>query len=139
MTDKQLRVLYQTACDGKGFQPNDGQYKIWKQTLGWAEEADLARALMYYFEENTDFPMPAQLKHLIERSRRERLTASEQPCETVEYGCPECHAPFSVVVGVGDARPRLCLVANGIGELRGCRVLLTELGRMPVPKQQKRA
>ena len=139
MTDKELKEIYKTACFGKGFQPNDSQFKLWKQTLGWAEEADLAKALVYYFQESSTFPMPAELKHLIERSRRERLEKSTGPCEQVEYECPQCHAPFSTVVNVGDTRPRLCLVVAEHNELRGCRVRLTELNRMPVNKQQKRA
>ena len=139
MTDKELRTHYRAACDSKGFVPNEGQFKVWKQVLGWAEEQDLSKALVYYFEAESGFPMPADLKHLIERAKRERLTESTGPKEIVEYECPSCHAPFSTVVDVGDMRPRICIVVGEHNELKGCRVRLTEYARMEVNQHQKRA
>lgn len=139
MTDSELKELYRKACYSKNYEPSDGQFKVWKQTLGFADEPDLARALTLFFQDNTEFPMPSQLKHLIERARRERLQASELPCEHVEYECPSCHAPFSTVVNVGDNRNRICLIVDQENKLRGCRVRLTELSRTPSQKGQKRA
>jgi hypothetical protein len=135
----EMSQIYFEACDAKGYKGNDGQLKIWRQTLAYAEKKDLQQALIFYWQDNTDFPMPAELRHLVERARRERLAESSEPKEFVEYECPQCHAPFSTVVNVGDTRPRLCLVVAEHNELRGCRVRLTELNRMPVNKQQKRA
>lgn len=131
--------IYYDACDAKGYKGNEGQLKLWRQMLGYADLGDLRTAMELYWQENSDFPMPAQLRHLVERARRERLEKSGGPSEMVEYECPQCHAPFSTVVDVGDMRPRLCLVFNEQKELRGCRVRLTELNRMSVAQKQKRA
>jgi hypothetical protein len=131
--------IYYDACDAKGYKGNEGQLKLWRQMLGYAELRDLQKAMEIYWQDNSDFPMPAQLRHLVERARRERMEKSGGPSEMVEYECPSCHAPLSTVVEVGDTRPRLCLVANEKQELRGCRVRLTELSRMPTAKNQKRA
>ena len=139
MTDKELKEIYKTACSGKGFQPNDSQFKLWKQTLGWCEAADLAKALVYFFQDQPGFPMPADLRHLVERAKRERLMESEGPKELVEYECPQCHAPFSTVVAVGDCRPRICLVVDYRNQLTGCRVRLREVGRGYRIGNQKRA
>jgi hypothetical protein len=91
MTEAQLKNLYKVACDGKGFVGNDGQFKVWKQTLGWTEEKDLAKALVWWFTAETDFPMPALLKPLIERSRRERIAKASQRRFHVRWQCTTCH------------------------------------------------
>ena len=135
----EMSDLYFAACDAKGYRGTEGQLKIWQQILGYAEKRDLQKALEFYWQDNKEFPMPAELRHLVERARRERLQVTDEPCEQVEYECPECHAPFSTVVNVGDTRPRLCLVVAEHNEVRGCRVRLIELSRMPVAKGLKRA
>lgn len=90
MTDPQLRKIYRRACDGKGFEPNEGQFKLWKQTLGWCEEEDLAQGLVWYFEANTSFPMPAELKPLSERARRERIAKNSGPAIQTVWQCEDC-------------------------------------------------
>ena len=108
MTDTQLKELYRTACHGKGFEPNDGQFKVWKQTLGWCEEADLAQALVWYFSDNAAFPMPAELKTLSERARRERVSRAAQKTELVGWFCPECGVHLSGFLDPSDHAPRAC-------------------------------
>jgi hypothetical protein len=95
VTEKQLRTIYQTACDGKSFEPNEGQFKVWKQVLGWAEEKDLARALIFWFTDQTGFPMPADLKPLIEQARRERIAKASTPQVQKVWECLDCHTTVS--------------------------------------------
>lgn len=129
MKPNDMREIYLQACDAKGFQPNEGQLKTWREQLGYAEKRDLEEALREYWAQNSDFPMPNQLRHLVERVKRMRLAASEAPKELVDYVCPSCGAPFSTLVDPGDARHRICLVVNDKKELVGCRVRLTETSR----------
>lgn len=136
MKPAETAAIYYEACDAKGYKGNEGQLKIWRQQLGYAERKDLERALELYWQTNVEFPMPAQLRHLVERARRERLEAADVPKELVEYDCPECHAPFSTIVDVGDHGPRLCLLVNEKNEFVGCRVRLTETQRKLIPQRQ---
>jgi hypothetical protein len=135
----EMSAIYYACCDAKGYKGSDEQLKLWNKTLGYAEKVDLQAALILHWSDNTDFPMPADLRHLVERSKRERLMESEGPKELVEYVCPQCHAPFSTVVAVGDYRPRICLVVDYRNQLTGCRVRLREVGRGYRIGNQKRA
>ena len=108
MKDSELRQLYQTACHGKGYEPNDGQFKLWKQTLGWCEERDLAQALVWYFEANSGFPMPADLKPLAERARRTRTLEAAAPKDVVIWQCPDCGVTMTGFVGEGESIERRC-------------------------------
>lgn len=90
MTNNEMKEIYETACRGKGYEPNDGQFKIWKQVLGWCEAQDLARALIQWFTDNASFPMPAELKPLSEQARRERVARSSVKLDYVVYQCPVC-------------------------------------------------
>lgn len=108
MTTKELEGIYATACAAKGYTPNDGQFKIWKQTLGWCERKDLEAALVEFFTNNTGFPMPAELKTLSESARRQRVSKLEQKTELVMWRCPECGIGCSGFPPVGDTTPRTC-------------------------------
>ena len=108
MTTAQLKKLYQTACDGKGFEGNAGQFKVWQQTLGWCEETDLAQALVWYFQENTSFPMPADLKPLSERARRARTSSNTGPKDEVRWQCPDCGVIMTGFIDRADNRTRIC-------------------------------
>lgn len=125
----EMAQIYYGACEARAYKGSDAQLKIWRQMLAYAEKRDLEKALVFYWRDNTEFPMPAELGHLVERARRERLAVSSGPKERVEYTCPSCGAPFSTFVDPGDTRPRLCMVANPAGDLLGCRVRLVELSR----------
>ena len=127
MTEKELRNLYQTACDGKGYIGNEGQFKVWKQTLGWCEERDLAKALVAYFQDNTGFPMPAELKTLAESARRARITAASAIKELVRWRCPDCGIYRSGFLEPADHEPRIC---HGIAREGGnCGGLMEEIHR----------
>ena len=95
MKTSELEEIYVTACRGKGYEPNDGQFKIWKQTLGWCEQADLAQALVWWFTENSEFPMPAELKRLSEKSRRDREAKAAVLHDLITYQCPVCRVTRS--------------------------------------------
>lgn len=94
MTPKQLESLYKLVCDGKGFAPNDGQFKIWKQTLGFYEEKDVSQAITSFFQRNSTFPMPAELRPLIESARRQRIAKAGQPSVYTLWRCMECGYRF---------------------------------------------
>lgn len=139
MTPSETAAIYYGACDLKGYKGNDGQLRTWRQQLGYAEAQDLEKALELYWKDNTEFPMPSQLRSLVERSRRERLEVSDSPKELVEYVCPECQAPFSTYVEIGDRRNRICAVVNEKHEIKGCRVRLEERRRTLITKQKHEA
>jgi hypothetical protein len=106
MTDPQLRKLYTEACHTKGFEPSDGQFKTWKATLGWIEEQDLSKALFYWFGNQTTFPMPAELKPLAARSKRER--ESRKDLVLVTSVCALCHRMFTGFHAADDDTQRYC-------------------------------
>ena len=106
MTKDQMTDLYKTACAGKGFKPNDPQLKLWQSTMGYLEHADLAQAIVWFFEANTGFPMPAELKPLAEKSRHQR-TASGLGW-IVTYECPDCHLTFVSVHKDEQRPPKTC-------------------------------
>lgn len=90
MTDSELRNIYRVACEGKGFVGNEGQFKLWKQTLGWCAEKHLAQAMVWWFEDNQGFPMPADLKPLAERAMREERAGSANANWYFCWVCPCC-------------------------------------------------
>jgi hypothetical protein len=90
MTTKELEGIYATACQAKGFEPNDGQFRIWRQTLGWVDRADLEQALIWYFSENTNFPMPSELKTLAGRAQQARVARTSEARFLVVWLCPVC-------------------------------------------------
>lgn len=108
MTDAQLKKIYQTACDGKGYEANEGQFKLWKQVLGWCDEADLAQALVYHFSDSTAFPMPADLKALISRARMARVARSTETAFLVRWECKTCGIHQSGYIPLHDQRARIC-------------------------------
>jgi hypothetical protein len=132
MTDKELRDVYANACSAKGFEPNSGQFKVWKLTLGWCEECDLAQAVTWYYMTNTAFPMPAELKPLAERSRQQRLARAQSPKQLVRWECPECGIYASAYIDPQDYNPRIC---QGIpreatkGERMICGAVMVEVHR----------
>lgn len=108
MTDKRLREIYALACGAKGFEPNESQFKIWKQILGWAEEKDLEQALVWYFTDNLTFPMPAELKALAGRAARERQSRSAEKKYLVGFQCPECGSTEAGYFPNADIERRVC-------------------------------
>lgn len=113
MNKSQLENLYKISCQGKGFQPNAGQFKIWQLTLGHLEEVDLAAALVRYFETETAFPMPAELKTLAASVRRERLTGSAAPTFSTRFECPVCGHAESCWLPKGEIQTRTCRSVYG--------------------------
>lgn len=108
MKDTELKELYRTACAGKGFEPNDGQFKVWKQTLGWIDEQDLAQALGRWFTENHALPMPADLKPLAMENKQRRTTSASQPLDLVRWRCPDCKKTMSGFIPHYDEGYRRC-------------------------------
>jgi hypothetical protein len=112
MTKTDLKELYQVACDGKGRKADDGQLRVWVLTLLHLDKADLSQALVWYFTENSDFPMPAQLKPLAERARRNRFTAGNQKGR-VAWMCPTCKTRTVGFLAPGAETLRTCHSSYG--------------------------
>jgi hypothetical protein len=109
MTTKELQGIYETACHAKGYTPNDGQFKIWRQTLGWCERKDLEAALVSYFTDNSGFPMPAELKPLSEHNRRLRVAQASESRALVVWLCPVCGYRRSGFLTSLESAYRKCL------------------------------
>lgn len=112
MTKTQLEELYKVSCAGKGFKPTDGQFKVWTLTLLHLEHADLSQALVWYFSENTNFPMPAELKQLAEKSRRQRLAAKDNR-QRVTFVCPVCRMRVVGFYAPGEDTTVTCRSSDG--------------------------
>jgi|ERR1017187_1560679 hypothetical protein len=108
MTDNELKVIYRDACSGKGFEPSDGQFKVWKQTLGWIEKQDLEAALTAWYGSETSFPMPAELKPLAMQAKQCRETQAAQPVDYVRRLCPVCGHSTTGYSPPSDREPRIC-------------------------------
>lgn len=108
MTSKELEKLYAQTCAVKGFEPNTGQFKVWKQTLGWIEERDLAEALTGWFATQIAFPMPAELKPLAMSAKRKRELEAERPRQLTIWQCPTCGSTQSGFITADDDKPRYC-------------------------------
>ena len=138
MKDLQLRKLYETACNGKGFEPNDGQFKVWKQTLGWIEEQDLAQAIVEWFGDNDTFPMPSNLKPLAIGNKQRRATQAAQPLDLVRWYCPDCGIYVSGFIPLDEHYPCRCQGVpkdqrtdkNAVGQIV-CGALMEEIHREP--------
>lgn len=90
MTDAKLKEIYTMACDTKGYEINPGQAKEWKVQLGFYEASDLETAVRKWYEKNSEFPMPAQLRPLADAERRIRITPKSGYEYTTGYRCPKC-------------------------------------------------
>ena len=106
MNLKELEGIYKTACEAKGYVGNKGQSKVWFQTLGHLEEADLAQAVTRYFEANASFPMPAELKPLAEQARRARVNTGLG--WIVTSICPECGSRYTGVYKTQERPVKTC-------------------------------
>jgi hypothetical protein len=103
MMTKELEGIYRVACQAKGYEGNDGQFKIWKQTLGWCERPDLEKALEVWFSSSTAFPMPADLKPLSEQARRARAARLAQKEMLVMWHCLDCGVGLSGYLAEGES------------------------------------
>ena len=106
MNLKQMQGIYRMACEGKGYKGNEAQLKLWFLTMGGFEEADVAQGLIWYWETNTAFPMPAELKILAEKARRGRQSSALG--WIVRYQCPQCGVTMTSVRKTEEWSPRAC-------------------------------
>lgn len=90
LTEQEMKDIYTLACDTKGFVPDPGQGKIWKQVLGWYDPRDLEKAVIAWYSENDSLPMPALLKPLAEAARLKRVRPTTGFEYTTGYRCPRC-------------------------------------------------
>ena len=90
MTDAELKDVYTLCCDTKGYEINPGQIKAWKAALGFYDARDLEAAVRNWYNSNSEFPMPAQLRPLAESARRLRVIPKTGYEYTTGYRCPRC-------------------------------------------------
>ena len=121
MKANEVERIYQDCCRAKGYKPNDAQCAIWRQTMGWAEAADLEQAIVYWFADNGTFPMPYEIKPLIERARRERVKSMNGEKVFARFVCPDCQF-YRTRVGFllpTDHEPRICQNTLSMGRYQG--------------------
>jgi hypothetical protein len=107
MEDKDLRALYADACAAKGYEPESGQYKLWKEALLWADRRDVKASIERWWQGETQMPMPAQLKPLIEAARKSREARASSKSVLVRWECP-CGLTFSGFLEEHDMAGRRC-------------------------------
>ena len=92
MTDSELKAFYTEAIDRPRFKrPYDGEdLKLWKRMIGWAEAADMRTALDSWWADHIEYPMPAELKPLLERARQGRMARSAVHKFLTRWKCPGC-------------------------------------------------
>ena len=115
MTKNELEKIYQMACETKGFEPTDGQFIIWKQTLGWCDPRDLEKAIIAWYRDNETFPMPALLKPLAEEARRKRILPTTGYEYTTAYRCPRCGATCCGFTPAHEQRCERCWKGGYLG------------------------
>ena len=108
MKPNELEKIYHDACFAKGYEPNDGQFKVWKQTLGWLEKQDLEAALTAWYGSETRFPMPAELKPLAMANKQRRDAGIAQPLDLVRWRCPDCKITMTGFIPHYDEGYRRC-------------------------------
>jgi hypothetical protein len=108
MKETELRKAYVRACQTKGFEPSEGQFKTWKSTMLFFEAVDLEHAIDMWFEKETNLPMPAELKPVIERARRIRTEKTGAKTYLVAFECPVCGATQSSLLAMEDRGLRYC-------------------------------
>lgn len=108
MNDNQLKEIYRDACYAKNFEPSDGQFRVWKQTLGWIERIDLEEALVEWYKNETGFPMPAELKPLAMQAKQCRENRNAQVLDYVHWKCRVCGAGMTGYIPPSDREPRTC-------------------------------
>lgn len=108
MKTNELEVIYNQACQTKGFEQTDGQFKTWKQVLGWCERKDLEVAVARYFEKNVNFPMPAELRTLAGEIMRDREAKTSEKRYLVAWRCLVCGFTQSGFLTMSDRGLRYC-------------------------------
>lgn len=108
MKTSELKGIYETTCQTKGFPPSDGQFKTWKDILGWCERKDLEEAVTRYFTTNLGFPMPAELRALAGQVQRERELQSSAKRYMVMWFCPVCNTTMCGFLTMEDRAMRFC-------------------------------
>ena len=125
MTDEKLKKIYRQACDTRGFEPSDGQFKTWKQILGWVEAEDMERALQVWWSSNTSFPMPAELRPICASCRREREARSSEKTYLVRWLCSACGGFSCAWIAIADSGKRICRGIPRDGRRGFCGTALT--------------
>jgi hypothetical protein len=115
--ESEIKKAYTRACQTRGFEPSEGQFKTWKQTLMFFEAADIERAIDLWYERETTLPMPAELKPVIEQARRERVNTGAVKKSYVAWTCDACHSSMAGFLTLEDQAPRFCrsqIVGGGV-------------------------
>lgn len=127
MRPSELESIYRMACETKGFEPNDGQFGMWKKILGWCERNDLEQALSRWFAAETKFPMPAELRAIATQVQRERIASSSEKRYMVMFRCATCGHSQTGFLLMEDRALRFCrakwgpLLAQDAARINGQR------------------
>lgn len=110
MKPSELKTIYAEACRTATNRPvpDDAQEKIWRQLMGGFDAADLRAGLATWWQTEKFLPMPAELKPLAERARRDRFSKSALVKFLVAWSCPVCAASQSGYLSVEDRGVRHC-------------------------------
>jgi len=146
MKPNELEKLYQNACFVKGFEPNDGQFKVWKQVLGWIERIDLEEALTRWYEAETSFPMPAELKPLAMQAKQRRENKAAQALDYVRRQCPVCGVTTVDYNLPSDDAIRICRSSytplgfnrpRSLPHGQSCGAVMNEVERRPMERGEE--
>jgi hypothetical protein len=110
MKPSEMKVIYQEACRAASTRPvpDDAQEKIWRQTMGGFDAADIRGGLEIWWQTEKYLPMPAELKPLAERARLSRIAKKSGLRDEVRWRCPDCGVTMTGFIDPADDRPRIC-------------------------------
>ncbi len=120
MKPSEMKTIYQESCRTAANRPvpDEAQEKIWRQIMIGFDPADLRGGLAIWWQTEKYLPMPAELKPLAERARRERMAKAQEKQDLVGWTCPECGIHASGFISPTDHEPRVCRgVAKGSPQL----------------------
>lgn len=126
MKELELREIYADACETKGYEPDTAQFKIWRSTLEWCDPRDLREALSRWWQDNTNLPMPSELRPLVDVAMRIRKARATAHVDFVVWKCPVCSSTLSGWPQGTDNR-RWCGAFRKTGGI--CNTLMVEFLR----------
>ena len=110
MRPSEIEAIYNDACRIASNRPvpEAAQLKIWRQIMGGFDAEDLRGGLGIWWLTEKFLPMPAELKPLAERARRERTARSEIRRGLVMWKCRVCAWTMSGHLTLEDRALRFC-------------------------------
>jgi len=107
MKPEELKEQYLRLCHWKSYEPSRNQLKTWDSLL-FSDVRDMKAATDRWIADQTEFPMPAQLRPFLEKARLARAAKSSEDSHLVRWGCPACNRTQCGWVSMYDREPRVC-------------------------------